>query len=230
MFARHGLQITAMLSSLFFFICCQKDTPSSAEPLIIEEAQPITDYDGNVYKTIKIGNQTWMAENLESTRYSDGTPIENFCYNSDTAYAKQYGRLYRWAAAMKSAASSSSNPSRVQGASPLGWHLPSDAEWQQLINTLGGGSVAGGKLKTTDTLAWLSPNIGATNEAKFNALAAGFYRIDNIFMDMRARAIFMTATGNSTAVMVRTLRNTSAEIVSGQFHPLDAGSVRCVKD
>jgi len=230
MFTHHGLQIATLFSFVFFFISCQKDTPSSAEPLIIEEGQPISDNDGNVYKTTKIGNQTWMAENLRSTRYSDGTPIENFCYNNDTAYVKQYGRLYRWAAAMKNAGSSSSNPSRVQGASPVGWHLPSDAEWQQLIDALGGSTVTGGKLKTTDTLAWMSPNVGATNESKFSALAAGFYRVDNVFMDMRARAIFMTATGNSSAVMVRTLRNSGAEVVSGQFHPLDAGSVRCVKD
>lgn len=229
----HGLRIAALFSLLF--ITCQKETPSNAdpinaEPLIIEESQPVTDYDGNSHRTMKIGNQTWMAENLRSTHYSDGTPIENFCYNNDTAYAKQYGRLYRWAAAMKNAASSSSNPSRAQGASPAGWHLPSDAEWQELINSLGGSAVAGGKLKTTDTLTWLSPNTGATNESKFNARGAGFYRVDDVFMDMRARAIFMTASGNSMAVMVRTLRSSSAEIVSGQFHPQDAGSVRCVKD
>jgi uncharacterized protein (TIGR02145 family) len=231
----HGLHIAVLVSSFFLLLSCQKGTPSNASPpnpetLVIVEGQPVTDHDGNVYRTIKIGNQTWTAENLRSTHFSDGTSVQSFCYNNEIANAQQYGRLYRWAAAMRNAASSNSNPSRVQGVSPAGWHLPSDAEWQELINNLGGSAVAGGKLKTTDTLTWLGPNAGATNESKFNAIAAGFYRVDDVFMDMRERAIFMTATGNSTAVMVRTLRSSSAEIVSGQFHPQDAGSVRCVKD
>jgi uncharacterized protein (TIGR02145 family) len=225
-----GLHIGMLVSVLFVFISCQTRTPTSAEPLVIEESLPVTDYDGNVYRTVKIGNQIWMAENLRSTHYGDGTPIESFCYNNDTTYGKQYGRLYRWAAAMRNGATSNSNPSRVQGASPVGWHLPSDAEWQQLISTLGGSTVAGGKLKTTDTLSWLSPNTGATNESKFNALPAGFYRVDDVFMAMRERAIFMTAVGNSMAVTVRTLRYSSAEMLAGDFHPEDAGSVRCVKD
>jgi uncharacterized protein (TIGR02145 family) len=232
MFTCKTLYVAVLLALLAVIISCKKNNPTDPvqQPLIIEEGPPVTDYDGNVYRSVTIGNQTWMAENLKGTRYSDGAVIENFCYNDDTVYAKQYGRLYRWAAAMKNAASSSSNPSRVQGASPAGWHLPSDAEWQELVNTLGSGTVAGGKLKTTDTLAWLSPNTGATNEGKFGALPAGFYRVDGAYMAMRERAIFMTATGSSAAIMVRTLRNSSAGMVSEQFHPQDAVSVRCVKD
>ena len=226
-----GLRTAALVAFLALLLSCNKETPSNAEPLVIEEGQPVSDYDGNVYRTITIGNQTWMAENLRSTHYSDGTPLENFCYNNDTACAAQYGRLYRWAAAMRHAESSNSNPSRVQGASPTGWHVPGDAEWQELIDALGGSAAAGGKLKTTDTLAWLSPNTGATNESRFNALPAGFYRVDDVFMSMRERAILATSTAaGSMAVMVRTLRNSSAEIVPEQFQPQDAGSVRCVRN
>lgn len=221
--------ITALVSFLFLFISCQKETPSNAEPIVIEESQPVTDHDGNVYRTIRIGSQIWMAENLRSTHYVDGTPIVNFCYNNDTAHAKNYGRLYRWTAAMRNAANSSSNPSRVQGISPVGWHLPSDAEWQQLIDNLGGASGAGGKLKSTGTTQWVNPNTGATNESKFNAVPAGFFRVDGVFMTMGERTIFLT-TNSSNPIMVRTMRNNSTEILLEQFHPQDAVSIRCVKD
>ncbi len=229
MFKKNGFLSAMLISYLFFFISCQKETPLNPDPLIIEEDQPVTDYDGHVYQTMKIGNQIWMAENLKSTHYSDGTLIENFSYNNDTTNAQKYGRLYRWAAAMRNAASSNSNPSKVQGASPAGWHIPSDAEWQQLINSLGGSTVAGGKLKATGTDHWLSPNTGATNESKFNALPAGFYRVDGIFMTMGERTIFLT-TNMSSPIMVRTLRNNSAKILAEQFHPQDAVSIRCIKD
>jgi uncharacterized protein (TIGR02145 family) len=118
---------------------------------IENNAQTVTDYDGNVYNTITIGNQTWMAENLRVTKYPNGTPIplatdniawanledngtdDAYCYynNNASGEANTYGALYTWAAAMgDNAVSSSSNPSGVQGVCPNGWHLPSDDEWK----------------------------------------------------------------------------------------------------
>ena len=105
----------------------------------------ITDYDGNIYKIVTIGNQTWMAENLKTTHYTNGTEIQvvedptswyalgntdkAMCYyNNSTANADTYGALYTWAAAMNGAESSSNNPSSIQGVCPTGWHLPSDGE------------------------------------------------------------------------------------------------------
>jgi uncharacterized protein (TIGR02145 family) len=115
----------------------------------------VTDYDGNVYKTIKIGNQIWMAENLRTTHYSDGTPIENgtglgeistedttcrfFYYDDDTTNIEEYELLYNWYAATRGTDGSSSNPSGVQGISPKGWHIPSHAEWTELELFLGSG-------------------------------------------------------------------------------------------
>ena len=196
-----------------------------------ETTQTVTDYDGNIYKTIKISNQIWMTENLRSTHYSDGTPIQNFVYNNDTTNVRTYGRLYRWAAAMRNASSSNLNPSQVQGASPEGWHIPSDAEWQELINYLGGESVAGGKLKETGFLHWNSANTGATNESGFNALPTGWFDFTGNFMGIGDGCFFRTATApNSYAAYCRELRNSNASITKVNLHPNDATPIRCVKN
>lgn len=204
---------------------------SETEPIIIEESEPVTDYDGNVYKTVKISNQIWMAENLRSTHYSDGTPIPNFVYNNDTTNIKTYGRLYTWSAAMRNSPSSNSNPSRVQGASPTGWHIPSEAEWQELINNLGGESIAGGKLKEAGYLHWVKPNTGATNESKFNALPAGWKDFTGEFGGLGQGNLFRTSTAqNPYEVYARELGSNSASIPRGGIHPDDAIPIRCVKN
>ena len=109
------------------------------------EGATVTDIDGNVYKTVKLGNQVWMAENLRTTRYADGRKIPLGTTTSDdvayryypddnSANVSTYGYLYNWAAVMKGASSSDANPSGVQGICPDGWHVPSDAEWTELEN------------------------------------------------------------------------------------------------
>lgn len=208
---------------------CSKENPAqpAQQQLVIEDGPSVTDFDGNVYRTVKIGSQTWMAENLRSMHYSDGTLIESFAYNNDTANVRVYGRLYRSAAALNNA--SGSGNARVQGAAPNGWHIPSVSEWQVLIKNLGGNSVAGGKLKATGTDCWKSPNTGATNESRFSALPAGYFRVDGLYMALGERVIFLT-TSSPNPLMVQGLRNSTAEIISEQFHPLDAISLRCVKD
>lgn len=103
----------------------------------------VTDFDGNVYNTIGIGSQCWMAENLRTTHYSNGDPIDlgattsttiPYRYNpaSDSTNVSTYGYLYNWVAVMKGATSSEANPSGVQGICPTGWHVPSNAEWTEL--------------------------------------------------------------------------------------------------
>ncbi len=150
----------------------------------------VSDYNGNNYWTVKIGDQVWMAQNLKTTRYADGSdiplveggtawdalvaPDKGYCwYENMTSHRDTYGGLYNWAAAMNGAAGSDANPSGIQGACPDGWHLPSDAEWTVLSDYLGGGGVAGGKMKEAGTVLWDSPNTGATNESGFSALPAG---------------------------------------------------------
>ena len=103
----------------------------------------VSDYDGNVYNTVKIGNQCWTKENLKTTHYTDGTEIlagtaasdtipYRYAPNNDDSNVSTYGYLYNWAASMNGAASSVANPSGVQGICPEGWHVPSNAEWTQL--------------------------------------------------------------------------------------------------
>ncbi len=132
------------------------------------------DIAGKTYRTIIINGKEWMAENLAYlpavSSPSVGSSTEPYYYvydydGTDVAAAKltanysTYGVLYNWPAA--------------KAACPPGWHLPSDAEWTELTTFLGGESVAGGKLKETNTTYWNSPNAGATNEFGFAALPAG---------------------------------------------------------
>lgn len=204
--------------------------------------------DGNIYKTVSIGKQEWMAENLrylpQVSGPEAGSTTEPFYYvhgyfGNSTEEAKanldypSYGVLYNWPAAMAGAESSDSNPSGVQGVCPAGWHLPSHAEWQQLITHLGGARYAGGKLKEISITYWKNPNTGATNETGFTALPNGTRTIFGNFSSKGFFATWWTATefiqGNSwnffipyyNAMIIESFyeNNTSA-----------AFPIRCVKD
>ena len=106
----------------------------------------VTDYDGNTYNVLHIGNQCWMKENLRTTHYANGGSISmgynststsiayRYCPNNSSSNVSTYGYLYNWAAVMHGSMSSILNPSGVQGICPTGWHVPSDAEWTQLTN------------------------------------------------------------------------------------------------
>lgn len=146
--------------------------------LFFQEPEELLDSDGNSYPVIRIGDDWWMAANLKTTRYRNGDPIPNvssnsewsglvtgaYCaYNNFEGNAETYGYLYNWHAV-----------NDVRNIAPEGWRVPSDAEWQAMINALGGNTVAGGKLKATGTEHWDSPNTGATNEVGFSALPGGF--------------------------------------------------------
>jgi len=132
--------------------------------------------DGTQYKTVTIGSQTWMAENLN---YDAGSG--SWAYDNDSSNAAVYGRLYSWAAARE--------------ACPPGWRLPSDMEWHILVEHLGGPRVAGGKMKETGIAHWNSPNTGATNENGFSALPAG-YRYDGKYYGMGSSASFWSSTAS----------------------------------
>jgi len=181
----------------------------------------LADIDGNVYKTIKIGQQWWMAENLKVTRYRNGNAIskDRVCsFRNDETNVHAYGRLYNWFAV---------NDSR--GFPPVGWHVPSETEWQILVDFLGGNSMAGGKMKEGGVLHWSSPNLGASNESGFSALPGG-YRWGSQYMDLLYNATFWSSTENS--YMARTLR---LDFVSTMVNYDDntksnCYSVRCVKD
>ncbi len=156
---------------------------------MVVQAQPtngygadITDAENNTYKTVIIGTQQWMAENLKVSKYSDGTTIPNITdntqwsnlttgawtyYNNDPANNTKYGKLYNWYAV-------SPTTNGNKNVCPTGWHVPTDAEWMVLIDYLGGTSVAGGKMKEVGTTSWISPNTDATNTSLFTGLPGGF--------------------------------------------------------
>jgi uncharacterized protein (TIGR02145 family) len=197
----------------------------------------LADVDGNSYKTVTIGTQVWMAENLKTTKYNDGTAISNvtdntawstnttgaYCnYSNTLANSDIYGSLYNWYVA------ASTNSKKV---CPIGWHVPTDAEWTTLTTYLGGGSVAGGKLKETTTIHWLSPNTGATNETGFTALPGGYRDGSGSFGLIGIYGFWWSSSiSGTTYAWYRYMINSNGSI-SGGDNPQHAGSyVRCLKD
>jgi uncharacterized protein (TIGR02145 family) len=195
----------------------------------------VTDSDGNLYTSVVIGSQIWMKENLKSIHYSDNSPIPNaYAYNNDEENVPIYGRLYIWSSAMHGAAASNTVPSGIQGACPNSWHLPSYAEWDILINYLGGTAVAGGKMKEIGTTHWVSPNTGATNESSFTALPSGQrYGSGSSFLDLGNNIVMLSSSWAppANAAVVYIYYN-SAEVwnVYLGWDMNDAYSIRCIKD
>ena len=204
--------------------------------------------DGNEYNWVQIGNQVWMAENLaylpRVNRVADGSEDAAGSYyyvygydgtNVTDAKATDnyttYGVLYNWTAAMDGEASSTTNPSGIQGVCPTGWHLPSDAEWIELTDYLGGEEFAGGKLKETGTTHWASPNAGATNETGFTALPGG-YRVDSgSFYDIGSYGLWWSSTENNTnGANVRDLNYNYSNLYNNYGSKKFGFSVRCVRD
>lgn len=138
----------------------------------------VLDISGNIYPIVTIGSQVWMAENLRTIKFNDGTGIPSvtnqndwldltspaYCwYNNDSvSYKSSYGALYNGYAVY------------TAKLCPTGWHVPSNEDWTTLETYLGGSSLAGGKLKETGTSHWVSPNTGATNVTGFTALPGGY--------------------------------------------------------
>ena len=151
--------------------------------------QPFTDVrDGTRYKTVLIGNQCWMAQNLNIGVRINGIVdqtnngiIEKFCYNDLESNCAAYGGLYWWNEFMNYTSSSNAVPSGRQGICPAGWHVPSDAEWTQLSTFLGGYVIAGTKMKETGSKHWIPPNSYADNSSGFTGLPGGAYSSYNAF-------------------------------------------------
>jgi len=193
------LSITALVLS--FIGCITKQT-----------AETVKDIDGNIYKTVEIGDQVWMQENLKTTKYNDGTPIPNVTditewrhcdspafvwYDNDISYKEQYGALYNWHAV-------GDRP----GLCPEGWHVPSDEEWKQLEMYLGmtkeqadgtvwRGTNEGGKMKEAGTEHWTSPNKGATNESGLTVIGTGRRFTNGLFGTIKEGCTIWSSTASS---------------------------------
>lgn len=197
----------------------------------------VYDIDGNQYEKVVIGTQTWLKPNLKTTRYNDGTTIPNvtnnttwsnlttgaWAYlNNDANYNADYGKLYNWYAVNNG------------NLCPTGYHVPTDAEWTILTDTLGGTSVAGGKLKEVGTVHWNSPNTGATDEVGFTALPGGYRSFfSGSFLYIGERGNYWSATPYSSSSdnsWYRILWNDNADVFRGNFNKKNGFSVRCLKD
>ena len=192
--------------------------------------QTVTDYDGNVYSTVIIGDQIWLTENLKSLHYSDGTEIPAVvAYNNDDSLGAIYGLLYSWNAAMNG-----SNVPGTQGVCPCSSHIPTDQEWTILETYLGGPTVAGGEMKEAGTEHWLSPNTGATNSSGFTGLPAGefdAYFNPNKFWLLHTAAVFWTSTQtNQSQAIERYLSHDDAVCGRLAWYKVMKYSIRCIKD
>jgi uncharacterized protein (TIGR02145 family) len=203
----------------------------------ITVSRTVTDMDGNVYPTVKIGDQWWMAENLNAKYYRNGEGIPNvtsysewsnlstgaYCnYDSNAVNASTYGCLYNWYAVKDS-----------RNIAPLGWHVPTDEEWTTLATYLGGVSIAGGKLKETGTAHWIEPNTGATNESGFCALPGGYRFNLGDFFDLGYKAFFWSSTDRGSTldlVWYRSLFYDSPGAVQNDTNKSYGFSIRLVRD
>ncbi len=194
------------------------------------------DADGNNYTSVTIGTQTWMVENLKTTKYNDGTSIPNvtdntawynlstpaYCwYNNDaTTYKNTYGALYNWYAV---------NTAKL---APTGWHVPTDTEWTTLTTFLGSESLASYKLKETGATHWNSPNTGTTNSSGFTALPGGSRYVDGTYISIGNSGQWWSSSENSNNyVWFRSMNYNQVGVTRDfRYGKVDGFSVRCVKD
>jgi uncharacterized protein (TIGR02145 family) len=205
--------------------------------IIKNQAQTVTDFDGNVYNTVTIGTQLWLKENLKVTHYNNGVPVPNVadntswaaatmgarCYynNDSVAYDSIYGPLYNWYIV-----------DNINNICPSGWHVPTNAEWQTAEAYLGGSAIAGGKMKEAGTLHWVSPNTGATNSSGFTGLPGGMRDpINQDFRTIGENGLWWTSTADNASVAWSTyMWYLFAGIDHNPGSKKYGFSIRCVKD
>lgn len=194
----------------------------------------VTDVDGNVYHTVKIGTQTWMVENLKTTKFNDGSPItpitDNtawvntlgpaYCYyNNDATKKTPYGALYNWQAV---------NTGKL---APKGWHVPSKVEFETLFNTIGGDVSTAHKLKELGNSHWPIFNVSATDDYGFALMPSGFRSPIGNFVSINQTSYVWSSTsisaGSSTALHVD---HNGDDLELPGYSQINGFSVRCVKD
>ncbi len=200
----------------------------------------ITDVEGNTYKTVYIGTQQWMAENLKTSKYNDGSSIPNFTdntlwknnttgawsyYNNDAMNNIKFGKLYNWYAAI------GSEMNGYKNICPAGWHTPSDAEWKKLTDYLGGESVAGGKMKEIGTTNWVSPNTGSTNKSLFSGIPSGYRDFAGNYGNIGYYSYWWSSWEDGSYSAWRRNLSFNDEAVSRTINDKGYGfSIRCLKD
>lgn len=202
--------------------------------------ESVTDIDGNIYETVQIGNQIWMAENLRVTHYQNGDEIQTGLsnsewtnitigayseYDTDPSNADIYGNLYNWYAIDDS-----------RGIAPEEWHVATDEEWLELTEYLGGFSFAGGSMKAVGTIEndqgwWHEPNTGANNESGFAAIPGGYRSEYGYYYHKGYYSAFWSSTeGGSYWAWHRDLSYNSTIVERSGYDKHMGSSIRCVKD
>lgn len=211
-------------------------TTNSGSGIVSNPGAGVT-YNGYTYSSVVMGNgQEWMSENLRTANYRNGDPIPTGLdnaswvattagayeiYNNDNVNDDIYGKLYNWYAVAD-----------VRNVCPIGWHVPTDAEWTTLTDYLGGEAVAGGKMKTTGLQYWTGNNIYATNESGFSGLPGGSrYASDGTFNDVGDGGSWWSSSEESTVTAwYRFLYYTTNDANRSLNSKQDGFSVRCLRD
>jgi uncharacterized protein (TIGR02145 family) len=215
--------VLTVLCYSYVIVSCSKDEIKK------NEATPtVTDTDGNIYHTVTIGTQTWMVENLKTTKYNDGTNIQfrelnvgayDYWHENGISTNDKYGALYNCQAV---------NTGKL---APKGWHVPTVTDWENLEAYLGGSSVAGGKLKSKTE--WAAPNTGASNESGLTALPGG------LLTSLKTNSILYSGywwSSTDTGAKYTSQRyfylsyNSTASDSQGYLIKSAYLSVRCIKD
>lgn len=202
----------------------------------------LNDIDGGYYKTVIIGKQEWMAQNLNVSKFNNGVTIFHavsneewqeaannglpaWCYyDSNPENGISYGKLYNWYAI------------ETDMLCPVGWHVPTDDEWNKLEMFLGGSTIAGGKLKSTRTEPnahprWDYPNEGATNEYAFNALPGGWRSNLGSYNAIGFNGYWWSSSEtNSDVALFRYLNYSARDLNKHAFNKKSGMSVLCIKD
>jgi len=196
----------------------------------------VTDIDGNIYTTIRIGNQVWMGENLKAAHYRDGSEIlyvsDNtvwsslatgaycWCEDDSAKYKMTYGALYNFNAVIDN-----------RCLCPEGWHVPTKADWQELVEYLGGEDIAGGRMKAVDSTHWTDPNIGATDESGFAGRPGGGRGRIGGCGEVGNYATWWSSTAHDSIYAWHWgLCHGNAKVRFNPGHKASGFSVRCIKD
>ncbi len=190
---------------------------------------------GSDIETVMIGDQEWTTKNLNVSKYRNGDIIPQvrfpsewknltvgaWCYyNNDPNNGEIYGRLYNWFAVID-----------PRGLAPEGFHIPSDAEWETLIDYLGGEKIAGGKMKKIDVSNWSAPNLDATNESGFSGLPGGSRNYNETFYNIGSFGIWWSSSENDTANAWSRFLYYNNGIAYRNYSNKNYGfSVRCLRD
>jgi uncharacterized protein (TIGR02145 family) len=203
--------------------------------LLTNDSTAVIDKDGNVYSTVTIGTQTWITQNLKTTRYNDGTDIPlvtdstvwsslttpGYCWYNNDATNKDtyYGGYYNWYAASSGKLC------------PTGWHVPTDTEWTTLTDYLGGSKVAGGKLKETGTTDWMGSNKNSTDDYGFSALPGGDRGKKGSFCSVGYYGSWWSSTEKSSMnAWYRMMHFASSNVSRKNWVKNWGHSIRCLKD